>query len=217
MNKVLGFLIAASVTAVSSGAAPGAARAETLYNQNSNYAGAGINSENFTSSFSLYDDQAADDFVVPQGDVWRVTDVDVSGQYQNGSNFAQSENVVFYRSRDGIPGTALPKGTFNQLRGRDSAGNFAIRLPGGGLRLNPGHYWVSVVINTGFNGAYWYWNENAVRHNSQAVWQNPEEGWGYSCETWCAIKNAGATGPDLMFALKGTTKAGSVHRAANAH
>ena len=177
-----------------------------LYSQNSNYAGTFINSENFTSSFFLYTDQAADDFVVPRGRTWRITEVDISGQYQQGGNTAESENVSFYKDRSGMPGNAVKNGTFSNVNGTDAAGNFAIVLPGRGLKLKPGHYWVSVVINTGFNGAIWGWDVASVRHGKQAAWQNPEEGWGYGCQTWCAIENAGASGPDLMFDLQGKSK-----------
>ena len=70
---------------------------EFLYNQNSN--GEGIDSQNFTSStFISYDDQGADDFVIPKHRVWTITEVDVSGVYFNGSRPATSENVIFYKS-----------------------------------------------------------------------------------------------------------------------
>ena len=67
----------------------------TLYDQNSNDTGSAINSQNYTSStFSAYDDQGADDFTIPKGEHWTITEVDVTGQYFNGTGRATSEDVT---------------------------------------------------------------------------------------------------------------------------
>src|SRR5215469_3261648 len=73
--------------------------AKMLYNQNSSDAGGYIDSENFTSGQTQYNDQGADDFVVPIGLTWRVTEVDVTGVYYRGSGPATSENVIFYKNK----------------------------------------------------------------------------------------------------------------------
>src|SRR2546423_12330550 len=61
------------------------ARASILYTQNSNF-GYGIDSQNFTSgTYSpTYNSAAADDFVIPKGKIWKVTEIDVTGVYFNG-------------------------------------------------------------------------------------------------------------------------------------
>src|SRR5437763_8368480 len=59
----------------------GAPRLVTLYDQNSDDTGESINSQNFESSFDAYDDQAADDFLVPSSHVWAIKEVDVTGVY----------------------------------------------------------------------------------------------------------------------------------------
>ncbi len=86
--------------------------AKVLYNQNSNYAGGYVDSQNFTSIYEPYDDQAADDFVVPIGSTWTIREVDVSGAYFDGSAPASSENVIFYKDRKGSPGRLCQKGKF---------------------------------------------------------------------------------------------------------
>ena len=63
-------------------------RANILYNQNSDDAGSPLNSQNYTSGSSQFNDQAADDFVIPKGQTWRITEVDVTGVYFNGSGTA---------------------------------------------------------------------------------------------------------------------------------
>lgn len=180
-----------------------------LYSQDSNYAGGAVNSQNFTDgSFSAYSDQAADDFVVPSGQVWKITEVDVSGQYYNDTVQASSENVIFYKNKNGMPGAPVTNGTFANLNGTDSAGNFEIVLPGKGVRLRSGRYWVSVIINLGFyeQGDLWGWDANRKKHGEQAMWENPSGGFGV-CPSWGTVENcAQSPGPDLMFSLKGDVR-----------
>ena len=178
--------------------------ANILYNQNSSDAGDWVNSQNFTSGSTQYNDQAADDFVVPSSQTWRITEVDVTGMYFNGSGTATSENVIFYKNKNGMPDTPVRNGTFSNLNGTDGP-NFALMLPGKGLKLRSGHYWVSVIANMQFftNGGQWGWEVNSVKHGKQAMWQNPGFGFG-DCRTWEPIDTCyDLTGPDLMFALKG--------------
>lgn len=176
--------------------------ATLLYDQNNNYAGQYISSQNYTSgTFSSYNNQAADDFVVPNGSTWRILEVDVSGTYFNGSGPAASETVIFYKNYRGAPGRVI--GTFSNLNGSTDAGNFSISMPGKGIRLRSGKYWVSVIVNMNYQAyGQWGWNVNALQNGKQAMWQNPGGGFGY-CSTWCTIESLGFSGPDLMFALKG--------------
>jgi hypothetical protein len=147
--------------------------ATILYSQNSNANDLGINSQNYTSGIlTSLDNAAADDFVIPKGKGWTVKEVDVTGIYFNGSGPATSENVVFYKDDHGRPGKAVKKGTF-QLVGTDSDGTFAIELPGRGLSLSPGKYWLSVVINCNFYGGCreWGWATTDAIHGDQGVWE----------------------------------------------
>ena len=179
--------------------------AKLLYNQNSNDEGNAINSQNFSRTFSTYNDQAADDFVIPKAQTWKIREVDVTGVYFSGSGPATSENVVFYQDNNGMPGNPVTKGTFDSLKGSGGP-NFTIILPGKGLKLNAGHYWVSVVANVDYvNAGEWGWEVNSVQHGNQAMWQNPNRGLG-GCRTWGTIENCLGFGPDLMFDLRGTSK-----------
>jgi len=225
MNKAL-LLTAASVLALAAGAASATqlpARsfmgsfhllrlpkaAQILYNQNSNATGVAIDSQNFTSnSLSTYDDQGADDFVIPKGIVWTITGVDVSGAYFNGSGPAASENVIFYKSRqNGEPAGPVKHGTFNNLKGRDFDGSFAIKLPRKGLTLAAGTYWVSVIANCSFYGGCgeWGWETASVLHGYRAMWQDPGN---CCCPTWGTLQNcvSNQSGPDFMFDLRGVAR-----------
>lgn len=189
---------------------------EVLYDQTGNDLGIGVVSQNFETSFDAYDSQGADDFTVPSGVNWRVQEVDVVGVYFNGSGPAVSEEVVFFKDRHGMPGKIVADYT---LVGVDTAGSFAITLPGIGQKLKPGHYWVSVVANMDFNaGGEWAWEKQTTSEGEPAMWQNPGDGFGTGCTTW-GIENdcvgvlptgqpTSASYGDKEFALKGKTKGG---------
>jgi hypothetical protein len=181
--------------------------AKILYSQNSNDSGTFIESQNFTSGSNASDDnQAADDFVVPKGRSWAITGVDVSGVFYIDAGPATSETVIFYENRKGKPGKPVRKGIFADLNGTNNAGNFAVTLPGKGVTLKPGTYWVSVVANMDFPvQGQWGWKVNSVQHGNPAVWRNPNGGFGV-CTSWDTLADCGATGPDVMFDLRGTSK-----------
>jgi hypothetical protein len=176
-----------------------------LWNQNSNDTGNYVNSQNYSSTYTGYDDQAADDFVIPKGHTWRVTEVDVTGKYFNGSGPALSENVIFYKDKDGMPGKPVKNGTFNNLNGTGGS-NFALVLPQKGIKLKAGHYWVSVIANEEYDpSGEWGWMVNSVQHEDQAMWQNPHRGFDI-CPTWGAVESCVDQGPDLMFDLRGASQ-----------
>ena len=54
-----------------------------------------------------FDSFAADDFVVPAGQTWNITEVDVAGEYSVGGGPAASFNVFFYADCATLPGTLV--------------------------------------------------------------------------------------------------------------
>jgi hypothetical protein len=181
--------------------------AEVLYNQNSNANGLYVNSQNYTSgTYTAYNDQAADDFVVPKKATWTVTEIDLSGCC---SGSPISENVFFYKDNKGIPGKPVKGGSFMDL---DGTGNpsFVISLGKKGVKLKAGHYWVSVVANCSDTGGCgdWGWALTGTIHNDSAVWEQPGNGAGTGCTTWGVVGTCfnGAYSGDFMFELQGKSK-----------
>ena len=194
-----------ALTSAGSGkkATPPAATAGTLYSQNGTDSGIGIVSQNFESSFDIYDARAADDFKVPSGHVWKVTEVDVTGVYFNGSGPAASENVTFYKNAKGLPGAVLHD--YTGVVGTDSFGSFKIKVPK--TKLKAGTYWVSVQANMDFSaGGEWGWENQTTVVGKPAAWENPGDGFGtgctsYTAETTCIPDGQG----DHMFTIKGSS------------
>jgi len=183
-----------------------------LYSQMGIDTGVAVISSNFTdSSFAAYSSAGADDFAVPSGHKWRITEVDVTGAYFNGSAPAVSESVFIYQDKAGkkaLPGRKLAE--CDNLQGSDSNGSFAILLPKACQRSLAGGstYWVSVVALSAFTagGAIWGWETTHRQHGIPAAWENPRDGFGTGCTIWGVMQDCtgdGGEGPDFMFALKG--------------
>ena len=141
---------------------------------------------------------AADDFTVPKGQHWTITEVDVTGVYFNGSGPADSETVTIYRAAQGKVGEVVA--SYPHLAGVDSGGSFKIAIPR--TRLKPGTYYVSVVVNMSFmSGGEWHWENMVEVHGHRPKWQNPG---GSECQTWTAEKKCFGPGlGDHFFALQG--------------
>lgn len=176
-----------------------------LYNQNSNPSYADINSQNYTSGDTADNDQAADDFVVPSGKTWKVTEVDVTGCCAYTTSI--TESVYFYKDNNGAPGKLVKHGSFTDLSGTGNP-SFAISL-GKGVKLKAGHYWVSVVANcSGTGGCGWGWGVTSTINNDPAVYENPGNGHANGCTSWTTFESCfgnSYTG-DLMFDLQGKSK-----------
>jgi hypothetical protein len=165
-----------------------------LWDQNSNFGG---------TVFSENSDAAADDFAVPSGQTWRVSQIDVTGAYFNGYGPASSETVTFYNDKNGKPGR-IHSGPFT-LTCADSGGSFHCILPAA-VKLRPGTWWVSVVANCNFeNCGQWGWTLNTVVQGNEAVWRNGE-GSG-KCATFKPLHRCfGGAPADLAFKLYGSSK-----------
>ena len=191
-------------TAMLIAAAP--ASAAVLYDQYNNPATNGaVTSQDFETSMNNFDDQAADDFVVPAGQGWSVTGVDVDGEY-TGSGPAASFNVFFYSNTSNLPGAVVATRAGSAFTAGPSAGDAVIALSTP-VPLGPGTYWVSVQARQDQNPAgQWFWHNRTVTSNSGGAWQNPGGGIGVGCTAWgrkttCIPDQIGA---DQVFRLNGT-------------
>jgi hypothetical protein len=171
-----------------------------LYDQSSNDSGIGIVSQNFESSFDIYDAAAADDFTVPKGSKWKVTEVDAFGVYFNGSGPARDENVTFYHDDHGSVGAEIASYT---VAGTDSFGSFTIPIHK--TKLKKGTYWVSVQANLDFSaGGEWGWENQTTVEGNAAQWENPGDGFGTGCTSWTTETTCIPDGQgDHMFTLRG--------------
>jgi hypothetical protein len=185
---------------------PTATQAGILYDQYNNASTTGASSQNFEPSLDPYDDELADDFVVPGPDLWFISGIDVDGVYFNGPGPADSVNVRFYANSGGnLPGALLAERLNQPYTG--TAGDFSITFTQT-VTLGPGTYWVSVQANQNFTpNGQWGWIDRTVQSNNPAAWRNPGGGFGI-CPDWgyrgsvCGIDPAN---PDQVFRIRGTS------------
>ena len=150
--------------------------AVTLYDQLNNPGTLSTNSQDFEPANAAFSDFTADDFVVPGGQTWNITEVDAQGVYFNGPGPAASFNVFFYQNSGGLPGTQVYTATGQSYV--NSSGVFQVTL-GSPAVLGPGTYWVSVQARQNFSPAgQWGWTDRTVQANSPAAWKNPGGGFG---------------------------------------
>ena len=64
-----------------------------------------------------YDSFAGDDFVVPEGQIWNITEVDVIGEYSEPPVQPDSFHVFFYADSGALPGTLVASRLANPYSG----------------------------------------------------------------------------------------------------
>ncbi|MGB5288323.1 MAG: LamG-like jellyroll fold domain-containing protein [Ignavibacteriaceae bacterium] len=185
---------------------------DVLYEQ---MAGAGPNSltsQNFETANDAFDNQGADDFVVPAGQTWTIESVDVLGAYFNGTGPAVSFNVFFYNNAAGLPGTVAAQALNATYTDPGGLGSVTITISPA-IVLTEGTYWVSVQCNMDFPvGGQWGWTEQN-QTGFESAWQNPGGGFALPCLTYgyrvttCTL--GAAPYFDFSFRLNGTSGSGS--------
>lgn len=140
--------------------------------------------------------QLADDFSVPAGHHWAISEVDVDGI---SAPTPSSVNVFLYANAGSLPGAQL----FAQSNIVATGPNYAVALTGAPV-LDPGTYWISVQAN-GSDTAEWGWLTRSVQSGNAAAFQNPGGGLVPACATWGVSTTCiGLTGAyDQVFKLLG--------------
>jgi len=181
---------------------------DVLYEQMANAGPNSNTSQNFETGFDTYDNQGADDFVIPAGESWTIESVDVLGAYFNGTGPAVSFNVFFYNNAAGFPGTVAAQALNAVYTDPGGLGSATVTLSPA-IVLAEGSYWVSVQCNMDFGvGGQWGWTEQ-TQTGTESTWQNPGGAFGTPCTTWgyrvtnCAVGSAPYY--DMSFRLNGTS------------
>lgn len=181
--------------------------ATILYDQFGNVSGSATSSQQYGAPDQAYDDQAADDFVVPAGQIWNVSRVNVLGTYQGGPS-ASSVNIFFYGNSATLPDNS-PICTYldTPITSGAGSGNFNVTLPSTCV-LSSGTYWVSIQVKLA-TGNQWFWFDRTVQSASRAAWRNPGGAWGFGCPNWTAREVCwqDPSHPDQAFQLEGSTGA----------
>jgi hypothetical protein len=183
-------------------ALPASAQAAVLYDQTANPSGGNRGSNDYEPTNDSYDDQTADDFTVPGGQSWQISQVDVLGLVGPDPP-PSSVSVFLYANAGTLPGAELFRETDIVASGQP---NYSIPVSGA-PDLEPGTYWVSVQQNGALFSAQWYWNETSTQSGNPAAYRNPGGSSTPACTDWGVLGTCFGTlsNPDKLFKLSGTT------------
>ncbi len=150
-------------------------------------------SQSFTDPASAnYSSQAADDFTVPAGQTWEITNIDVIGSYfaYTGTKI-DGLNIIVYTDNNGMPGTEVYRHdnvtTYNEVKISPDyeSYRYEITLPQL-LSLTQGTYWLSVqAVGDMTLMDRWGWQQRSGQIIGQEFhWRNPGDGFGTSLIDW---------------------------------
>ncbi|HEX8230690.1 MAG TPA: choice-of-anchor R domain-containing protein [Chloroflexia bacterium] len=193
---------------ISMGMTPGArnisafaASPSVLHDQLNNFEGTVVSFENG----STFSSQAADDFVVPAGKTWTLSQVDVAGFPVVGSAQPSFFNVLLYRDNSTLPGVQVASYSNLSYVINPTNGEYSIAFPS--TLFGPGTYWVSVQADTTAAGNRWTWSARLLPAlNNGGAWRNPGNGFGSGCIDWARKTTClpqSNSGPDQTFRLHG--------------
>ena len=175
-----------------------------LYDQTNNASGAGATDQNFEAAFNAYDNEGADDFVVPASTQWNIDGVVIVGT-QSAAGAPTSVNVAFYADNATFP-AATATCTYSNVATFTGNTTINVTLPSV-CSLGPGNYWLAFSVNQNFtpSGQY-FWSNRTVASNNGSVWRNPGDGFGTGCVNWdrqttCNV--GGGVSPDFLFQISG--------------
>jgi hypothetical protein len=185
-----------------------------LYDQTSSCTASAVPSL-FAPTQPQFGSVAADDFEVPAGASWGITQVNAPGIYGVFEGRTQAVTVEILADSDGVPGAAVPGcGYIGLTDFDDSNGSLAIHLRSTCILSASAttKYWLAVQAvmgdaDSGTSGfGVWYWKENSVQTGDLAQWENPQNGFGENCTTWGPRATCNADGmPDQCFLIAGVT------------
>jgi len=160
-----------------------------------------ISTSGVISSFSapLADVQVADDFVVPAGKMWTISEVFARG-FVNDGTMPQSVQVDFFEDNGGQPGaliTSITNGMFV------FTGDIMISLPSA-ITLTEGSYFVSIVSINNTVSHRWNIFDHSTANTTSVPWlSTPDGSFGLPPNTWTIYSDLGLTATGSEFSLSG--------------
>jgi uncharacterized repeat protein (TIGR01451 family) len=181
---------------------PGQAGTVILYGQYEGELGLGQVSGVDLSS-PEFSSQAADDFEVPEEEIWMIEYVDALGLYSDPNIPALSLNFFLYADQDGQPGAEIFSAAELPVT-NEWGGTLRADLPEP-VALESGRYWVSFqpVVSGGDQDSFWYWYGYKELNGSPYHWRQPGDGNQTGCLDWAPGTTCGGSTPDLAFLLLG--------------
>ncbi|NTW24674.1 MAG: hypothetical protein HGA37_08245, partial [Lentimicrobium sp.] len=135
---------------------------------------------------------AADDFVVPAGETWNVSYVNLAGAYFDWiGNPIYAINLFIYTDNNGVPGEVIHSLTYLsdyneiEIQPLPRLCKYEITLPEA-IQFTEGHYWICAQ-SVGDETNRWGWMTHASPTiENEYQWKNPGDGLGWGYTDWTA-------------------------------
>jgi hypothetical protein len=186
-------------------ALPAAARGAVLHDQTNSPGHDSYTSEAFPPPQDTADGKLADDFTVPAGQTWSLSQVDVIGEDDPymGMSPPPFVNVFLYdASSSPAPGAERFHASHVPV---SNYPNDAVPITGAPA-LGPGTHWIVVQEDGGeFMVPSWGWKGRTIQDGNQATFQGGSF-WGPTCSTFQPIKTCfpSGDGVDLLWKISGS-------------
>jgi hypothetical protein len=201
MRLKTAFQIALATATVAIATLPNTAPAAPLFDQIDPTPPESTGSQDFETAFDAVDTLAADDFIVPAGQVWKLDSAFLDG-FKVGSTTPAAYHVALYRNAGTLPGEEIFQATVNTGPGTAYPD---VSLPLSSAPVLPaGTWWLSAQARldgvSPANPQQWFWSESDTGAGSTAVWRNPSDAYGTGCTSFtprpeCPLVPTGGTTP----------------------
>ncbi len=161
---------------------------------------------------TTFNAHCADDFNIPEDEVWYLRQVYARGVYTGIDPVPDGFNVFIYDDAGGGPGALIvSQQTLPYTDVGLGTGSVLINLSPT-FRLAPGTYWLSIQADLpdgGVEDRRWYWCRDSTDNGEPGVFRNPD---GFFCAnpTWIALVNScddmHPDLPDLEFEICGVSR-----------
>jgi hypothetical protein len=181
-------------------ALPAGAHGAVLHDQTNSVGFNVYSSEDFQSSQDPIDSWIADDFTVPTGQSWTLSQMDVLGEDDGGP--PPFVNIFIYANSGTLPGGELFHQSHVPAIGYP---NYSAPITGA-PSLGPGTYWISMQEDGGgFMIPSWGWHGRNVQDGNQAVFKG-NSAWGNGCHTFTPLQTCFPTsdGVDMLWKISGS-------------
>ena len=171
-----------------------------VYSQAADVTMVGEAAQDFGDAHPRHSCEAADDFVVPPGQRWRLDGFRLLGAYST-EGAAASLRYAVYADAGGRPGSAVCDGT--AAVATDDLGDLCAALDEA-CTVGEGRYWLgaAILLDATSEGQAFWLTQGGVT-GAPAHWRNPGDGFGSGCVTWCSLTDLGLEHTDLAFELLG--------------
>jgi uncharacterized protein (TIGR02145 family) len=172
---------------------------------------AAVSSQDF-ADYPDYSCQAADDFIVPEGENWSVEQIFISGEFAPDGGPAELAHLIIYQNMTQSPGSIhLEFVDFAVAATVEGDLTFNFTTP---FVLEPGHYWISVQPHIPYiPNKQWFWKKQETPTiENEFCWRNPGGGFGLPYTDWTTanIVLEGTVDHNLTFGIYGTVEPVSI-------